>query len=332
MQNDKPKFYDCSDVIENDFTFCFLIGGRGIGKTYSALRYMIEHNVKTMYLRNKDTEIKFACSPEGNPFKKLNSDNGYSIKIPRAGNTLKSIINDESKECIGYAAPVCTFGNIAGADFSDIDLTIYDEFIPKKTDRIIGNLGELFSAAYETMNRNRELLGEKPIKAVFLTNSNSLASDVLIYFGLVQVIEQMIKNGENVYTDYQRSIYIELIQSEISEQKRNTALYKAISGSAYADMALNNDFAFDSFYNVKKRPIKEYYPICAIDDIYIYRHKSNGTYYACRSRADCPTFTSADSLALFYRSYGLDIREQCITGNMYFSEFLIKNTLTKILK
>lgn len=332
MQNDKPKFYDCYEVIENDFTFCFLIGGRGIGKTYSALRYMIEHNVKTMYLRNKDTEIKFACSPEGNPFKKLNSDNGYNIKIPRAGNTLKSIINDESKECIGYAAPVCTFGNIAGADFSDIDLSIYDEFIPKKTDRIIGNLGELFSAAYETMNRNRELFGEKPIKAVFLTNSNSLASDVLIYFGLVPVIEQMIKNGENVYTDYQRSIYVELIQSDISEQKQQTALYKAISGSAYADMALNNDFAFDSFYNVKKRPIKEYYPICAIDDIYIYRHKSNGTYYACRSRADCPTFTSADSLALFYRSYGLDIREQCITGNMYFSEFLIKNTLTKILK
>ena len=332
MQNGKTVFYDCTEVIENNFTFCFLIGGRGIGKTYSALRYIIEHNVKTMYLRNKDTEIKFACSPEGNPFKKLNSDYGYQIKIPRIGYTLKSIIDDASKECIGYAAPVCTFGNIAGADFSDIDLSIYDEFIPKKTDRIIGNLGELFSAAYETMNRNRELLGEKPIKSIFLTNSNSLASDVLIYFGLVPVIEQMIKNGENVYTDCQRSIYVELIQSEISEQKRQTALYKAIAGSAYADMALNNDFAFDSFYNVKKRPIKEYYPICAIDEIYIYRHKSNGTYYACRSRADCPTFTSADSLALFYRSYGFDIREQCINGNMYFSEFLIKNILTKLLK
>lgn len=332
MQNGKTVFYDCTEVIENNFTFCFLIGGRGIGKTYSALRYIIEHNVKTMYLRNKDTEIKFACSPEGNPFKKLNSDYGYQIKIPRIGYTLKSIIDDASKECIGYAAPVCTFGNIAGADFSDIDLSIYDEFIPKKTDRIIGNLGELFSAAYETMNRNRELLGEKPIKSIFLTNSNSLASDVLIYFGLVPVIEQMIKNGENVYTDCQRSIYVELIQSEISEQKRQTALYKAIAGSAYADMALNNDFAFDSFYNVKKRPIKEYYPICAIDEIYIYRHKSNGTYYACRSRADCPAFTSADSLALFYRSYGFDIREQCINGNMYFSEFLIKNILTKLLK
>lgn len=332
MQSGKTVFYDCTEVIENNFTFCFLIGGRGIGKTYSALRYIMEHNVKTMYLRNKDTEIKFACSPEGNPFKKLNSDYGYQIKIPRIGHTLKSIIDDASKECIGYAAPVCTFGNIAGADFSDIDLSIYDEFIPKKTDRIIGNLGELFSAAYETMNRNRELLGEKPIKSIFLTNSNSLASDVLIYFGLVPVIEQMIKNGENVYTDCQRSIYVELIKSEISEQKRQTALYKAIAGSAYADMALNNDFAFDSFYNVKKRPIKEYYPICSIDGIYIYRHKSNGTYYACRSRADCPAFTSADSLALFYRSYGMDVREQCINGNMYFSEFLIKNILTKLLK
>ena len=332
MQNGKPKFYDCTEVIENNFTFCFLIGGRGIGKTYSALRYTKENTVKTMYLRNKDTEIKFACSPDGNPFKKLNKDKGWKVKIPRVGNTLKSIIDEESKECLGYVAPVCTFGNIAGADFSDVDLCIYDEFIPKKTDRILGNLGELFSAAYETMNRNRELLGENAIKTVFLTNSNSLASDVLIYFGLVPIIEQMISKNETVYTDSEKSIYVELIESEISEQKKQTALYKAIAGTAYADMALNNEFAFDSFYNVKKRPIKEYYPICAIDGIYIYRHKSNGTYYACRSRADCPTFTSADSLALFYRSYGLDIREQCISGNMYFAEFLIKNTLTKLLK
>lgn len=332
MRNGKPKFYDCTEVIENDFTFCFLIGGRGIGKTYSALRYTKENNVKTMYLRNKDTEIKFACSPEGNPFKKLNKDNGWKVKIPRVGNTLKSIIDEESKDCLGYAAPVCTFGNIAGADFSDVDLCVYDEFIPKKTDRILGNLGELFSAAYETMNRNRELFGEKAIKTVFLTNSNSLASDVLIYFGLVPIIEQMIIKNETVYTDCEKSIYVELIKSEIGEQKKQTALYKAIAGSAYANMALNNDFAFDSFYNVKRKPIKEYYPICAIDDIYIYRHKSNGRYYACRSRADCPTFTSIDSLSLFYRSFGFAIRESCINGEMDFSEFLIKNQLTKILK
>lgn len=325
-------FYDCTPVIENPYTFSFLIGGRGIGKTYSALRYIKENNVKSMYLRNKDTEIKFACSPEGNPFKKLNKDKEWKIKIPRVGNTLKSIIDEETTECLGYAAPVCTFGNIAGADFSDVDLCIYDEFIPKKTDRIIGNLGELFSAAYETMNRNRELLGEKALKTVFLTNSNSLASDVLIYFGLVPIIEQMIIKNETVYTDNEKSIYVELIESEISEQKKQTALYKAIAGTAYADMALNNEFAFDSFYNVKRRPLKEYYPICAIDNIYIYRHKSNGRYYGCRSRADCPTYTSIDSLALFYRSYGFAIRESCIKGEMDFSEFLIKNQLTKILK
>lgn len=328
----KVNFFDCSEIIKNPYTFSFIIGGRGIGKTYSALRHIKESGAKTMYLRNKDNEIKFACSPEGNPFKKLNSDYNWKIKIPRVGSTLKSIIDEESGETIGYAAPVCTFGNIAGADFSDVELCIWDEFIPKKTDRILGNLGELFSAAYETMNRNRELLGEQPIKVIFLSNSNSLASDVLIYFGLVPIIEQMKIKGETAYTDTERSIYVKLPESEISDQKRETALYKAIAGSAYVEMALDNDFAFDSFYNVRPRPIREYYPLCSIDDIYIYRHKSNGRYYACRSRANCPTFTSADSLTLFYRSWGMEIRESCINGNMDFSEFLVKSQLTKILK
>ena len=46
------KWYDIEqDILKYDMTFNFIFGGRGIGKTYSMLKYLIENKIRFIYLR-----------------------------------------------------------------------------------------------------------------------------------------------------------------------------------------------------------------------------------------------------------------------------------------
>ena len=70
-----------------------------------------------------------------------------------------------------------------------------------------------------------------------------------------------------------------------------------------------------------------------IDDIYIYKHKSNGNYYACFTQcSNIPTFTSKDNFALFYRAYGHKFDIMAATGKLEFSDFTAKSRLSDILR
>ena len=67
--------------------FQVYIGGRGIGKSYSALRELalnVPSDEKWIYMRRTGKEIE-ACSTEfGNPFKTINNDFGTLI-VPESG-------------------------------------------------------------------------------------------------------------------------------------------------------------------------------------------------------------------------------------------------------
>ena len=140
----------------------------------------------------------------------------------------------------------------------------------------------------------------------------------------------MIRTGDRLRIT--KEYYIELPESSVSAAKESTALYRLAAGSRYADEALRNEFANDSFFNVGKRPVAEFRPVCAIDGIFIYRHKSGPQWYCCRSRAQVMEYDSADQGALFNRMYGPRLRNAYAAGNLYFAEFTIKCDLAEKLK
>ena len=73
-------YFDIKD--RSAMPFQVYIGGRGIGKSYSALRQLaldIPSDEKWIYMRRTGKEIE-ACSTEfGNPFKTINKDFGTLI-------------------------------------------------------------------------------------------------------------------------------------------------------------------------------------------------------------------------------------------------------------
>ena len=328
-----PKWYKIPD---NDKLrpFTFIVGGRGIGKTYSAIeRGLTEHENAFLYLRNTKEQIEESCGIFGNPFKKWATDHNRDIQLVKDKNhaLIVEYINDGqkiTKKITGAGAALSVFSNLRGVDMSNVDYIVFDEFIENRT--LTFNQYQAFLHMYETVNRNRELEGRQPVKCVLLSNAQRLGNPILRGFNLIPVIESMQKTGQKSYAS--GSIRIELPFSEVSEEKRQTALYKATAGSSFNAEALDNNFINDSFTNIKKSDLKEYTPLIAIDDIFLYRHKSDGTYYACSTPAQVKKLRSIDNYLLFMRLYGMRLKLAAASDLIYYSDYATKVDLLTLLK
>ncbi len=319
------EWYDIRKRSDKLRAVSIVIGGRGIGKTYSALSFLLDTGKPFLYLRNTDKQMSLCASAFGNPFKKVAADLGRTVTMKAAG---EIYVVKEDDTIIGYGAALSTFENLRGVDLSDVEFVIFDEFIENR--KLSFKQGSAFLNLYETINRNRELEGRNPLICILLSNAQRLNNPILADLGLIPVIEDMMRN--NVRLRITKDWYIELPESDVSSAKTDTALYRMAAGSRYADEALKNEFANDSFFNVGKQPLREYKPVCALDDIFLYRHKSNNTWYCCRSRADVQEYSSTDQGAIFNRLYSPRIRAAYAAGNVHFSEFAIKCELVEKLK
>lgn len=314
------KWFDIAEYRKDLKAVSIIIGGRGIGKTYSALSFLIEHEIRFIYMRNTKVQIGESATDFGNPFKRLNRDKGWDIHI-EAEKEHFNIIDVAASKNIGYAAPLSLFENYRGADISDVDFVLFDEFIENR--KLLFDQYKAFVNMRETVGRNRELLGEDPLYCILLSNAQSLNSPILAGYNLIPTIEGMIKSGQQKWKDHDTLVL--LPKSEISELKKNTSTYRAIQGTKIYKENIENTFANDSFYAIAKRNLREYKPLCKIDDMYLYMHKSSGKKYVCQSQAvNIPEFDSKDNGLMFYSAYGRYLPMEYARGNVEFSDYTTK--------
>ena len=314
--------------------FTFIVGGRGIGKTYSAIdRAIIDYEFKFLYLRNTREQLQESVGAFGNPFKKWASDHDLDImlEMERKHAVVKEYFMDDNQQhskIIGAAANLSTFENLRGIDLSNIEFILYDEFIEDRT--LTFDQYKAFLHMYETVNRNRELEGREPCKVVLLSNAQRLGNPILRGFNLIPIIETMQKTGQRSYAN--GPIRIELPFSVVSEEKKKTALYQATAGTDFEKEALQNNFINDSFSGVKKVNINEYSPLFAIDGIYVYKHKSEPLFYACSIPANVKKYRSTDNYIVFYRLYGLKLKLAAGSDKIYYEDYSTKVDLLGLLK
>ena len=307
----------------------FFIGGRGIGKTFSTLSFL--YNTKPfMYIRNTAVQLDECCGEFGNPFKKWNKITGHTLHMKKEKNHALILEGyDEDEHEVGYGAALSSAGALRGTDFSDVKYAMLDEFIEKRS--LNYNQGKFYDDLWETINHSRDLEGEEPFKCILLSNAQALTNSILGRKDLIYPIEMMIRNNQQTWS--RGDCFVCLPTSVISDLKAETSFYKGIRGSKTYEEAIKNKFANDSFYAVVKRPLKEYIGVCMIDDIYIYKHKSNGKYYACSSQClNVPTFSSKDNFSLFYRAYGKQFDIMAACGDLECSDFTTKTRLYEILR
>lgn len=289
-------YLNIEHIINDKHTFNFIIGARGVGKTFGALSYCYHNEIKFIYLRTRAEQVKKLSNPAFNPFKAINDEYGTDIVVnSKKTGGITQFIDYDKNVIIGYMLPLSTFSNFRGFDLSDIDVIIYDEFIPERDERPLKNQASILWNAYETSNRNRELKGKKPIKLLCMSNANTIFNDIFLDLKLTKTVYDMQRKKRTYYYDDERdlSVYC-LFDSPISEKKKTTALYKLTAGSEFQDMAIDNTYSIDNESLIRSFNMSGFRPVCAIGECFFYVNSEN-IYYMTTFRK-----------GVFSKTYGVE--------------------------
>lgn len=303
---------DVPAILDQKYPFTFVTGGRGTGKTFGALQEARRRSgpaSRFMLLRRTQAQVELISKPEFSPFKALDTVNGYVTIVQPLTKYTSGFYNGQEQEdgtfkaagsLLGYTAALSTFSNLRGFDASDVDLIIFDEFIPQAQERPIKDEPGALWNCYESIARSRT-----NVQLLCLANANTLGNPVFLDLQLVQVAERMRAKGREIWTDDKRGILLVILQqSPISEQKRTQPLYRLQQDSEFTRMALDNDFSYEERSGSGRLPLKELVPLVTVGEICVYRRKAGG-YYVTGHRSGSPERfgTGAHDLERFRRKY-----------------------------
>lgn len=297
-------------IIDGPAIYSFIVGGRGIGKTFGSLKEVIDRNLKFIFMRRTQEQVNMIKKPELNPFIPLRSlGSEYEVIIKNINKNVAAVYRTQydpeqqiyiaSGNIIGYIMALSTVSNIRGFDASDVDILIYDEFIGEKHERPIRDEGAAFLNALETIARNRELQGRKPLKVLCLSNSNDLANPIFIQLKIVKDVENMVRKGQEYRYMPERYLALYVLHiTPIGAAKAQTTLYKLAGDSEFTQMALSNDFSNEEMAEIKPQNIKEFKPVVQVGEICIYRHKSKHLYYVTSFKSGTPEVYDSSAMDL----------------------------------
>lgn len=258
--------------------FIFIIGGRGTGKTYSSIKWLIESNELAVFMRRTQEETDAVLnnktlSTASEVFKDLQLE--MVIDKLSAKNSITGILEDDGSHRPVYIS--CSLTGVAGIrGFSneDIKYIIYDEFIKELHKATMRGEGQALFNAYETFNRNRELAGKNPIRLICMANSNDVFNPIFQDFGILSEAWKMQRTGkhEAIIKNGLVTIY-DLSDSKISERKKETVLYQ-LGNEDYNAMATGNVFEAEDNL-ISSENIKGYIPIASYGEFTIWNARGH---------------------------------------------------------
>ena len=190
-----------------------------------------------------------------------------------------------------------------------------------------------FVNAYETINRNRELTGAPPLKAVLMSNSDLLYSSIVTGMGIADHLVEMQEDGIEVLEHSPDVLLIRPDNPVFHAEKAKTALYRVTAGSEFSEMALNNRFTVEDRSRIREMPIREYNIVCIYKDICIYKHKSNGTWYVTREKSGSPKeYGSTDADRRRYLREQMAVWKAFNKRKVYFKNVDVQSVFLEIYK
>jgi hypothetical protein len=321
-------------VLKYPTPFIFVVGGRGTGKTYGALKYVLEHDIKFLYMRRTQAQADLINRPEFSPFKSVIRDTGdlitcapvtkYNSAFYRAEQSEDKLIPTGAP--IGYTLALSTVSNLRGFDMSECTLLIYDEFIAEPHERPLKTEAQALFNAYETINRNRELSGSAPLKVLCLANANNIANPIFETLGVIDKVYSMQTSGKVVSINTERGYtLIILSDSPISERKRETALYRLTSGTEFSAMAIDN--SYNVKYEKQNVNLIEFSPLFTVEGITVYTHKSETKFYvSTHASGGAPVIDSR----LYRKEYSRLIAAADARGRVIYESLSLRERLTNL--
>lgn len=237
-------FYSINNILSYNALFNFIIGERGVGKSYSAKKFIVSHFLKkhkqTVYVRRYKSEIKEAMGKSGESkfFKQILKE----FPDNKLSNNANNFYVDG--KIAGYAIPLSTSNILKSASFDDVDTIIFDEFIIDKGNyHYLQNEVTQFLDLVETISRLRD------VRVIFLGNAISITNPYFTYFDL------NLPYGSEVKTFKDGLILVNYIKNEnYREVKKSTRFGKLINDTQYGRYAIDNQMLRDSKSFIAKKP------------------------------------------------------------------------------
>lgn len=250
----KNIWFDVDFILSKDKLVNLIPSARGIGKTYSSIKYAIDKYNKTgrttIYLRRYKTELKKFESI----FNPLVANNEFDPKRfivdPVTHKKLLDVENNNAP--VIEALPLSQSINNKSASFNTCDLIIFDEFILDKSSlRYIPDEFELFNNFIETVARLGEFTEGRVVKVLMLANASSRNNPYFIGYN-IPIIDTNLWTCDDllVYTPDQK---------EFKELKEKTRWGKFVKRhTRMSEYMLDGDFKDNNNY-IAKLPKKTQY-------------------------------------------------------------------------
>jgi hypothetical protein len=233
---DKSLYYDPNKLLSYNRILNFVIGARGIGKSYGFKKHVVNRFLK-----------------HGKQFIYLRRYKGELVKLPQWFNDIKQEFPDTefkvkgrqlfiNNKLAGWGIPLSAWQSEKSNAYPDVETILYDEFIREKDNSgYLPNEVPALLNFMDTVFRDRE-----NVRCVGMANAVTIVNPFFLYFGLIP----NIKKRYNAY----ESIVIEIPNSEdFSAARRRTKFGTLIDGTEYGEMSLDNTFTNDSSVFIDKR-------------------------------------------------------------------------------
>lgn len=232
-------YWDISRPLSYNALFNFIVGARGVGKTYGAKEHVIKNFLKNksqfVYVRRFSKELagvdKFFNDIE-------QAFPGHEFRVKQDKKMTAFLIDGE---VAGWALILATAKIAKSVPFPAVTTIIFDEFILDKgyyhylPDEVTN-----FLELYSTVARDRD------VRVWFISNAITFINPYFIYFNV-----KMPFGSDIAYKD---DILIQNIRDgEYQEHMQQTRFGKMVSGTAYGNYAVCNDYLRDNKQFVAKK-------------------------------------------------------------------------------
>lgn len=233
---DNSLFYDFGELLSRNGVFNFVVGGRGIGKTYGAkklvIRNYLRHGDQFIYLRRYNTELATARTFFADIAHEF-PDFGFRVMGNEFQLTRDPDANKPEWETFGFVVALSTAASRKSVAYPDVTFIIYDEFIIEKgAFRYLPNEPRAMMDFYSTVDRYQDR-----VRVLFLANSVSIMNPYFIEYGIIpdDDTKWMTRHDGFVVAHYPNS-------AEFSDAVKSTRFGKFISNTEYANYAIGNHF------------------------------------------------------------------------------------------
>lgn len=325
-------YYDLTKILSYNAFLNFLIGERGVGKTYSTSKFVtkqfINKGYEFAYVRRYKTDLKKSVPKFFDALIKNNEFEDHSL-YTRGGTFY---IDDK---VAGYSMTLSTAQDLKSTNFSNVKYIIFDEFIIEEGQKhYLKNEVENFLGLIETIARMRD------VKIFMLANAVTVANPYFIFFDITLPYNTDIKTYKDglILVQYMKN-------EEYRKAKRESRFGQLIEGTEFSKYAIDNDMRLDNKDFIEKKSgtsrfsfaIKYHDAVYGvwfdynIGKIFVSNdYNENGQIFACTLEDHTPNTMMLNSIRS-YTSWKTFIQNYKL-GNVYYESIKIKQSIKDLIK